>query len=89
VAAGIPKVGERGPRRLLTVDEAAAILGVSPAYVRRRLVFERRLPYIKVGRHVRIDEHELWAFIDRGRVSAARYKGKSRPNSGIGDPWPT
>jgi excisionase family DNA binding protein len=55
----------------ILVAEAAKILNVSSDYVRRRLVFERRLPYIKVGRHLRIDETDLRAFIDRGRVSPA------------------
>ena len=41
--------------KLLTVEEAAARLGTSTRFV-RRLVFERRITYIKVGRHVRIAE---------------------------------
>jgi excisionase family DNA binding protein len=75
--------------RLLTVDEAAEILNVSSDYVRRRLVFERRLPHVKVGRHLRIDEHDLRAFIDGGRVSAARYKGATDTKNDSGDTWPT
>jgi excisionase family DNA binding protein len=59
----------------LTVEEVAELLSVSPAYVRRRLVFERRIPYVKVGRHVRIDERDLEDFIARGRVTPAGYKG--------------
>jgi excisionase family DNA binding protein len=38
-----------------------------PTYVRRRLIFERRIAYFKIGRHVRIDERDLDAFIDQGR----------------------
>jgi hypothetical protein len=37
--------------------------------LRRDPLLERRLPYVKVGRHLRIDEQELRAFIDGGRVS--------------------
>ena len=37
---------------LLTIDQAAKRLNVSPAYVRRRLIFERRISYVKIGRHV-------------------------------------
>lgn len=70
-----PGFPDRGRSRLLTVAEVAEILNVSSDYVRRRLVFERRLPYVKVGRHLRIDEQDLRAFIDDGRVSAGRYKG--------------
>jgi len=53
---------------LLTIEDAAERLNVSPAYVRRRLIFEKRLPYLKIGRHVRIDPVQLKEFIDRGRV---------------------
>jgi excisionase family DNA binding protein len=62
---------------LLTVEEVAELLSVSPTYVRRRLVFEKRIPYVKIGRHVRIDERDLEEFIDRGRVTPAGYKGAS------------
>jgi excisionase family DNA binding protein len=55
--------------RLLTVDQVAERLNVSVAYVRRRLIFEQRIEYVKIGRHVRVDEAELEAFIDAGRVS--------------------
>jgi excisionase family DNA binding protein len=57
--------------RLLTVEEAAARLGTSMRFV-RRLVFERRIAYVKVGRHVRIAPTDLDAFIAAGRVGALR-----------------
>jgi len=52
---------------LLTVEEAADRLGTSARFV-RRLVFERRIAYIKLGRHVRIALGDLDAFIRAGRV---------------------
>jgi excisionase family DNA binding protein len=52
---------------LLTVEEAAERLGTSARFV-RRLVFERRIAYIKLGRHVRIAPGDLDAFIRAGRV---------------------
>jgi excisionase family DNA binding protein len=55
--------------RLLTVEEAADRLGTSVRFV-RRLVFQRRIPYVKVGRHVRIAASDLEAFIVAGRVEA-------------------
>ncbi len=55
--------------RLLTVEEAADRLGASVRFV-RRLVFQRRIPYVKVGRHVRIAASDLEAFIVAGRVEA-------------------
>ena len=34
----------------------------------RRLVFERRIPFVKVGRYVRFDAHEITRWIDDHRV---------------------
>ena len=65
---------------LLTIEEVAERLNVPPAYVRRRLIFEKRIPYVKVGRHVRIDQQDLEDFIDRGRVTPPGYKGSSGPS---------
>lgn len=56
---------------LLTVDQAAERLNVPVSYVRRRLVFEQRIPYVKIGRHLRIDSVDLEQFIAKGRVGAA------------------
>jgi len=53
--------------RLLTVDQAAELLGTGPRFV-RRLIEERRITYHKVGRHVRIAESDLLAFVAMGRV---------------------
>ena len=53
--------------RLLTVEEAAERLGTSTRFV-RRLVAERRIAYVKVGRHVRLDTTDVEAFIAASRV---------------------
>jgi excisionase family DNA binding protein len=37
----------------------------------RRLVLERRIAYIKVGRHVRIAEADLASFVADGRIEAS------------------
>jgi excisionase family DNA binding protein len=52
---------------LLTVDQAAERLATKPRFI-RRLIAERRIPYVKLGSHVRIDDTDVDAFIDRGRV---------------------
>jgi excisionase family DNA binding protein len=57
--------------KLLTMDEAAGQLGTSVRFM-RRLVFERRIAFVKVGRHVRICPADLDAFIAAGRVDALR-----------------
>jgi len=40
-------------RQLLTVAQAANRLGLKPATIRRRIL-ERKIPYVKLGRAVRI-----------------------------------
>jgi excisionase family DNA binding protein len=44
-------------------------LGTSARFV-RRLIAERRITYVKLGRHVRIAEHDLVNFVATGRVEA-------------------
>ena len=56
--------------RLLTVEQAAERLGTSVRFV-RRLIAERRIAYVKVGRHVRIGENDLAGFVAAGRVEAS------------------
>ena len=52
---------------LLSVEEAAERLGTSVRFV-RRLIAERRIAYMKVGRHVRLDPTDVEAFIAASRV---------------------
>ncbi|HEY8612998.1 MAG TPA: helix-turn-helix domain-containing protein [Roseomonas sp.] len=54
---------------LLDVPAAAARLGVPVSFV-RRLVHERRVPFVKVGRLVRFDPADLEAFIAAARTEA-------------------
>lgn len=53
--------------RLLTVAEAAEILRTSERFP-RRLIQERRIGFIHLGRHVRIPESALREFIASGLV---------------------
>ncbi len=55
-------------RLLLTVEEAAEQLNVTVRNVREH-IYRHRLPIVKVGRLVRIEQSELEAFIERGRVT--------------------
>jgi len=52
---------------LLTADEVAARLRATPRFV-RRLVAERRIEYVKVGRLVRFEPAAVAAFIEANRV---------------------
>ena len=53
--------------QLLTVEEVAERMRTKPRFI-RRLIAERRIEYVKLGRHVRISEPVLAAFIAAGRV---------------------
>ena len=53
--------------KLLTVEEAGAVLSTGPRFI-RRLIAERRIEFVRVGRHVRIAESALAGFVDSGRV---------------------
>jgi excisionase family DNA binding protein len=52
---------------LLTVEEAAELLGTGPRFP-RRLIAERRIRYVKVGRHVRIEQSALIDFVNSNAV---------------------
>jgi excisionase family DNA binding protein len=52
--------------QLLTIDQLAERLGVSIRHI-RRLVAERRVPYLKVGWLVRFDPAEITAWLDDAR----------------------
>ncbi|WP_066935113.1 helix-turn-helix domain-containing protein [Microtetraspora fusca] len=54
--------------KLLTVEEASDLLHTSVRFV-RRLVAERRIEFVKLGRHVRIPESALMAFVVAGTVA--------------------
>jgi excisionase family DNA binding protein len=53
--------------RLITVEDVAGQLGVNVRHV-RRLVQERRLPYIKWGRLLRFDPEDVLMFMDEHRA---------------------
>ena len=68
--------GGRG--RLLAVDQAAELLGTGERFV-RRLIAERRITYVHVGRHVRIPESAIEDYISARTVQplARRVRGRS------------
>jgi excisionase family DNA binding protein len=55
---------------LLTIDQLAEHLGVSPHHV-RRLVAERRVPYVRWRRFIRFDPAEIAAWLDNARQPEA------------------
>jgi excisionase family DNA binding protein len=68
---------EDAMERLLTVEEVATLLGTTPRFP-RRLIAERRIRFVRVGRHVRIPECELEAFVEAGTVQPVAAQGGRR-----------
>jgi excisionase family DNA binding protein len=58
--------------KLLTIDQAADRLGTTTRFV-RRLVFERRIAYRKVGRYVRFHPDDLAEYMAAQRVEVGPY----------------
>jgi excisionase family DNA binding protein len=59
--------------RLYSIEEAATVLHVGVRMI-RRLTSERRIAFIKVGRHVRIQGSALNRFVQLGLVIPVREK---------------
>jgi len=73
-ADGSPDDGRpnfRLQKSLLDINGLAARSGVSTRFV-RRLVAQRRVPCLKIGRLVRFDPVEVERWIDAARVVPAR-----------------
>ena len=56
-------------KRLLTVGEFAFATGQKPATIRQRL-WRRELPYVKIGRNVRLRAELVDELIEAGTVPA-------------------
>jgi len=56
---------------LMDINSVAAALGVSRRHI-QRLVSERRIPFLKVGRFVRFDQAALTTWLDGQRVNPTR-----------------
>ncbi len=57
-------------RSLLTIKQAADYLGMTESAI-RCWVWKRQIPYLKIGRAVRIEPATLDSIISRGLVPAA------------------
>jgi excisionase family DNA binding protein len=61
--------------KLLSVDEAAAALGTSARFP-RRLIAERRIRFVRVGRHVRIPQSAVEEYIAERTVAPRERAGR-------------
>ena len=59
------------PELLLTVAQAGEYLGTGERFI-RRLITERRINFVKIGKYVRLERSTLEALVDAGRVPSQR-----------------
>jgi excisionase family DNA binding protein len=64
------------PDRLLTVAQAAELLGTTERFP-RRLIEQRRIRFARIGRHVRIPESALREYINAGLVEPGTTRRKT------------
>jgi len=57
--------------QLLTIDQLAEQLGITVRHV-RRLIAERRVPYLEVGKLVRFDPAKIADWLDGSRITCSR-----------------
>jgi excisionase family DNA binding protein len=66
-----PHTGAACPVNLIDIETLAAWLGTSIRHV-RRLVVDKRVPYVKVGHFIRFHPDEIVGWIDQQKVPAER-----------------
>jgi len=79
----MPNFGQKqaqAPSELLTAEEVAALLRVTPAWVYSE-TRGHRIPHIRLGRYVRYRREAIFAWMDEleGRSNAAQARESRRP----------
>jgi len=54
--------------RLLRVKEIAKILGIKPATIYQWSWLKRHLPFVKIGKSLRVSEKDLAEFIEKRKM---------------------
>ncbi|MHB1554883.1 MAG: helix-turn-helix domain-containing protein [Acidimicrobiales bacterium] len=62
---------------LVRLDEVAKALCVTERHL-RRLIAERRIPFVKVGYFIRFDPHEIARWVTAHRVEVRGPQGRRR-----------
>jgi excisionase family DNA binding protein len=69
--SGARRHGEALRSPFLDIEDLAHWLGVEEGFV-RRLIAQRRIPFVKVGKYVRFDPEEIAVWVDGQRVEVER-----------------
>jgi excisionase family DNA binding protein len=67
---------------LLTAAQAGDYLGTGERFI-RRLITQRRISYVKLGKYVRLQRSTLDAFIEAGRVTSEGQCPDHKPCQGL------
>lgn len=78
VEAGAPQLP-----RLLDIEGVAEVLGVTVRHV-RRLVAERRIPFLKWGHYLRFHPNDIAAWIEAAAVTQSPPERSTRPAAARG-----
>jgi len=70
----------RATAPLLSIDAVAEALNVTRRHI-QRLVAERRIPFLKVGKFIRFDQAALNVWLEEQRVGPARSASRGRTAS--------
>ena len=62
---------DRSRRELYDIPRVASLLDVKESFV-RRLVAQRRIPFLKIGKFIRFDPDEIGQWLDHRRAEALR-----------------
>ena len=90
---GVPGVGAeiRTPERLLTIEQAAAVLNVPRSWLRDKVTV-REVPHLRLGRHVRFAPEHLRRIIaasetpTQGSSAPTGARHARRPKEAANDP---
>ena len=72
--------------RLLDIDVLTTWLTTTPRHV-RRLVAEKRVPFVKVGHFVRFDPEDITRWIEEQKVFTAVLRAAARRRHGRNRRW--
>lgn len=64
-------------KSFLTVEEVAALLNVAEKTV-RKYIYERSIPYYKIGGHVRFNQQKILDWIEMREMPVRRKRNQKR-----------
>ena len=63
--------------KLIGFEEVSRLTSV-PASTIRKMVTRKKIPCIRIGKHVRFDEEDIVSWIERSKVGAGEDEGRER-----------